>query len=257
MIAAAFTATAVVRPSAELATALFQPEPADQAQPAERDREISAVQLWAAEPGEALPRRAENSTTGQRFAQAAAPAPPASPAPAQSPAPTAARPSAANPSDSEVVFTLLRTTLVAVHHANVTGNYTVLRDLAAPGFRDRNSAADLAVIFTPIRSAKIDLSAVVLLDPQLSKAALNDQKMLHLTGSLATNPVPVNFELLFQPIDGAWRVFGISVIPVQQTGAPPTAPPTRAPPAAKATPKSNPAPAKSRPQPPASPSPQP
>jgi hypothetical protein len=145
------------------------------------------------------------------------PAPQAQPAPApaqQGPAPTSAR-----QSDAGLVLTLVRSTLVALHQANVTGNYTVLRDLAAPGFRDKNSAADLARIFAPIRDAKIDLSGVVLLDPHITRPTLNDQKMLDIAGSLETKPVPVNYELLFQPIQGEWRIFGIAVTPVQLVGA--------------------------------------
>lgn len=196
---------------------------------------------------------APESRAEEHLAQAPAvgPEPPAPAAPA-APTPAAtARPAAATQTDSEVLFTLLRTTLVALHQANVTGNYTVLRDLAAPGFRDRNSAAELARIFTPIRDAKIDLSAVVLLDPQLSKATLNEQKMLYLVGSLATKPIPVSFELLFQPIEGVWRVFGIAVTPAQQAGAPASLPTQAQPAAGKRSP------AAAKPNLPAKPKPQP
>jgi hypothetical protein len=118
----------------------------------------------------------------------------------------------------------VRTTLVAVHQANVTGNYTVLRDLGAPGFREKNSAADLARIFAPIREQRIDLGAVVLLNPQLSQVQVNTQKMLHIVGTLATKPVPVNFELLFQAVNGVWQVNGIAVSPAPQSAAPAPAP---------------------------------
>ena len=46
-----------------------------------------------------------------------------------------------------MVATLIRSSLLALHHANVTGNYTVLRDLSAPSFRSRNTAADLSGSF--------------------------------------------------------------------------------------------------------------
>jgi hypothetical protein len=149
------------------------------------------------------------------------------------------QPPPAGQSDAELVLTLIRLTLGAVHQANVTGNYTVLRDLGAPGFRDAHSAADLARIFGPIRDAKIDLGTAVLLEPKMSKVELTEQKMLHLAGTLATKPVPVAFELMFQPIDGVWRIFGIAVAPMQQP-QPPTAtaaPPRQAP--AKGAPKQN------------------
>ncbi len=122
--------------------------------------------------------------------------------------------------DADVVFTLVRATLVAVDNANTTGNYTVLRDLGAPGFREANTAADLARIFASIRDAKVNLSAAVVLDPHIVRAAMTSQGMLDVAGSLQTRPVPVSFELLFQPIEGTWRIFGISVTPVQQASEP-------------------------------------
>jgi hypothetical protein len=144
--------------------------------------------------------------------------------PVQAPAPAPqssgpAQPAPGMQSDAELVVTLVRTTMVALHQANLTGNYTVLRDLSAPEFRDRNSATELGAIFAPIRQRGIDLSAVVLLNPNLSRAELTGQKLLHVMGVFATRPVPVAFELLFQPITGTWRLYGISVTPGAAAGA--------------------------------------
>src|SRR5262245_26287516 len=44
-------------------------------------------------------------------------------------------------------FYLVRSALLTLNDANRCGNYTVLRDLAAPDFQARNTAADLARIF--------------------------------------------------------------------------------------------------------------
>src|SRR5690348_17246315 len=46
---------------------------------------------------------------------------------------------------------LVRSTLLTLNDANRSGNYTVLRDLAAPDFQARNSAADLASSFADLR----------------------------------------------------------------------------------------------------------
>lgn len=145
---------------------------------------------------------------------------------AQSPGPD---PAEVERQNADIVATLVRTTLVALHQANVTGNYTVVRDPAAPGFRDRNTAADLARIFAPIRDGKIDLSAIVVRDPQLAAAPFVDENgMLRIEGRFATEPTDVAFQLLYQPVDGAWRLFGISIAPAQpdavaNTGTPPDA----------------------------------
>ena len=122
-----------------------------------------------------------------------------------------------------IVATLVRTTLVALHQANVTGNYTVLRDLAAPSFREKNTAADLARIFAPIRDENIDLGAIVVLEPELARQpAIAENSMLHIDGTLRTQPTPVRFEFLFQPVDNAWRLFGVSITPTRLDAAPGT-----------------------------------
>jgi hypothetical protein len=192
--------------------------------------------LWR--PGEApLEQAAANPSPGFIAPVPSRPAPPGSPAAlppqlAQAPGQSADRlqSPAGTASDAEILLTLVRLTMAAVHQANLTGNYTVLRDLGTPAFLERNSAADLTRIFAPIHNAKVDLGAAVLLEPRLSKAALTPERMLHLVGALATKPVPVAFELLFQPIEGVWRIHGIAIVPVPPGGpqASTVPPPARA-----------------------------
>jgi hypothetical protein len=52
----------------------------------------------------------------------------------QTQAPAQPRPPQPVQIDRNGVLILIRSTLLALHHANQTGNYTVLRDLGAPGF---------------------------------------------------------------------------------------------------------------------------
>jgi len=85
----------------------------------------------------------------------AVPAVPAAPQPAQQPA---------LPGVDGVLY-LIRSTLLTLNDANRTGNYTVLRDLAAPDFQARNTAADLAVTFTDLRRRNFDLFAVAVTAP--------------------------------------------------------------------------------------------
>ncbi|WP_414468075.1 hypothetical protein [Methylobacterium currus] len=125
--------------------------------------------------------------------------------------------------DRNGVLILIRSTLLALQHGNETGNYTVLRDLAAPGFHDANTAARLGEIFASQRTQKLDLSGVAVLDPQLTLLPqIESNGLLHLAGFFPSVPSQVNFELLFAPVDGRWRVFGISVV---IGSAAPTAPP--------------------------------
>jgi hypothetical protein len=49
--------------------------------------------------------------------------------------------------DAEKIVLLLRASLLTLNDALQTGNFTVLRDMGAPGFRDANTAARLSQSF--------------------------------------------------------------------------------------------------------------
>ena len=140
------------------------------------------------------------------------------------------------PVSLEQALYLIRSTLLTLNDANRTGNYTVLRDLAAPDFQARNTAADLALVFSDLRRRNFDLFSVALAAPQLSAPpVLDGNGMLRLTGAFPTRPLQINFDLLFQNVGGQWRLFGISVatpqVPAQppQAEAPKAAPPKNTP----------------------------
>ncbi len=115
--------------------------------------------------------------------------------------------------DAEKIVLLLRTTLSTLNDALQTGNFTVLRDMAAPGFRDANTAARLAQSFSDLASKRVDLSPTSIIAPQLTQPpGLDKQKgMLHLKGYFPGQPVQIDFEMLYQAVDGRWRLFGLSV----------------------------------------------
>ena len=142
---------------------------------------------------------------GQAYAQASAPAQPQVMMP-----------------DAEKIVLLLRTSLLTLNDALQTGNFTVLRDMGAPGFRDANTAARLGQSFSNLAAKGIDLSTVSIIAPQLSEPpALDQQKgMLHLKGYFPGEPVQIDFELLYQAVDGRWRLFGLSVQPGTPTPKP-------------------------------------
>jgi hypothetical protein len=93
-----------------------------------------------------------------------------------------------------------------------TGNFTVLRDKAAPGFREVNSAARLGQIFADLAARKMDLSVTSVLSPQLTEAPVLDQAkgMLNIKGYFPTTPVQINFEMLFQSVAGGCSAFRCS-----------------------------------------------
>jgi hypothetical protein len=192
-----------------------------------------------------LPHELNAQTTQPSQPKSAPPAPQVAPKPAQI--------------DRNGVLILVRSALLALDQANKTGNYTVLRDLGAPGFQV-NTAARLAEIFAKQRNDNLDLSGVAVIDPQLSLLPqIEANGLLHMAGFFPSVPTQVNFELSFAPVNGQWRLFGISVS-IGQSGptapAPPEPPPaqhqpapngTKQPAAAKSAPATKPAPADIKP----------
>jgi hypothetical protein len=135
----------------------------------------------------------------------------------------------------EQALYLIRSTLLTLNDANRTGNYTVLRDLAAPDFQARNTAADLALNFLDLRRRNFDLYGAALLAPQFTDAPALDQRgMLRLAGYIPTRPQQIKFDLVFQVAAGQWRLFGISIATPEVASAQPQA--QAAPPAKPAAP---------------------
>ncbi len=125
---------------------------------------------------------------------------------------------------------MIWSTMSAVDHANQAGNYSVLRDLAAPGFQINNDPARLAEIFASLRASRVDLSNTLLLAPTyLSAPQMVQADVLRVQGYFGLRPTAINFELLYQWVGGRWRLFGVSISPAsiatQQPGPPAVASP--------------------------------
>lgn len=126
------------------------------------------------------------------------------------------------PPDSHETARLVWSTLIAIDHANRTGNYTVLRELAAPGFRNANDAARLAAIFAKIRERDIGLRRVVLATPVYSEPPqILENGLFRARGSFPSRPVGINFDMLFQYTDRGWLLFGVAVAPAAMPEPPP------------------------------------
>ena len=129
--------------------------------------------------------------------------------------PAVAQPPAANANTEarKLANLLIKNALISVNQGNLTGNYTVLRDLASPGFRERNSASDLGSIFANLRQKKIDLSPIVLLDPVITQSKFaKEQNQLRLAGYFPSEPVQIKFDLIFQMANpGGWMIHGVSI----------------------------------------------
>jgi len=135
------------------------------------------------------------------------------PAGAQTPPPAGAeatvRPAPVNQLQGLI---LVRSTLIALHQANVTGNYTVLRDLGAPRFRDSFDAAQLAASFAEQRNRRYFLAGVLVVDPVFTAPpVVADDGLLRLAGYFPSGPMRLRFELSFELVGAEWRVAGIEV----------------------------------------------
>ncbi len=131
---------------------------------------------------------------------------------------------------------LIWSTMLAVDHANRSGNYSVLRDLGAQGFQINNDAARLGQIFSGLRDSRIDLSNSLLVPPTyLAPVSQVQGDVIEVKGIFQLRPTSLQFNIFYQWEQGRWKLFGIDIQPIsmiqampgtQAPGQPPV-PPTR------------------------------
>jgi hypothetical protein len=167
-------------------------------------RVACSIAAFAVIPGGAEAQFAPYPAPGQGFSPTLAPQFAPAPAPQSEPA-------AAVPEDIRIVL-MIRNTVLALNQANLTGNYSVLRDMGTPAFQMTNSQARLAEIFATLRARKLDLSPVMVFNPKLLAApALADGQVLKLAGFFPTTPEQVHFELAYQHYGERWLLAGLAV----------------------------------------------
>ncbi len=140
------------------------------------------------------------------------------------------------------LVTLIKSTIMALQHANQTGNYSVLRDMGTPVFRERFDQAQLTAIFSTLRARNVNLSTVLFLTPNLAKQPdITEGRQLHIVGDFPTQPLKIQYEMLFLQIDGVWRIDGMAVdaVPSQASAGVPA--PALAAPASSPAPQPKPA----------------
>lgn len=124
----------------------------------------------------------------------------------------------------EGLLLLVRTTTIAIDQANKTGNYSVLRSMGGPGLQ-AYSVAQLAKIFTALRSNKIDLAPAAVATPELiEQPVISSEGLLTVAGSFPTRPMQIQFRFVYQADHGYWKPFGVSVsmTPPEATAGSPT-----------------------------------
>jgi hypothetical protein len=117
---------------------------------------------------------------------------------------------AAMPDDIHIIL-MIRSAVIALNQANITGNYTVLREMGTANFQMTNSPARLAEIFATLRSRKIDMSPVMVFNPKLSSTPALDGQVLKVAGYFPTSPEQVQFDLAYQHAGDQWLLAGVAV----------------------------------------------
>jgi hypothetical protein len=133
---------------------------------------------------------------------------------------------------------LIRLSLLTLNDALQTGNYAVLRDRAGPSFLRGNTAAALSRVFAKLESEGVDLAGVAIMTPQLSTAEVGGvEQRLHVRGHFPGQPTQIEFDLTYEPSEGHWKLYGLSVAAVQAPVPVAQNPAVKAPAAKPATPK--------------------
>lgn len=107
---------------------------------------------------------------------------------------------------------LVRDALSLVNHANVTGNYTVLRDYGARAFREANDPTTLAAAFARLRAERLNLLQALIVGPQFRTSTLSlDRTTMRLSGAIPVQDRGIDFDMEFRLENDVWRLLGISV----------------------------------------------
>lgn len=107
---------------------------------------------------------------------------------------------------------LIKTSLLTLNDAIVSGNYTVLHAKLAKPFRDQFDPNRLKQAFTSFADQKIDMAAIVAHPPiPVSDAQIDGRGVLSLRGRFDVGSRRVVYELDFLPSEGEWKPLQINV----------------------------------------------
>lgn len=103
--------------------------------------------------------------------------------------------------------------MIALDNANRTGDYSILHALGAPGFQTNNTVGSLYDTFRGFRESRTDLGRAILIEPTYYlPRTIDDKGLLRLRGGFETRPMALRFDIMFQQVDGAWRILALSII---------------------------------------------
>lgn len=117
---------------------------------------------------------------------------------------------------------MIWSTVAAVHHANLSGNYSVLRDISAQPFQINYNPAKLTEIFAGLRNSNINLSNALLVPPTYYEAPqMVREDLFRVKGLFQLRPISLTFDMFFQWEQGRWKLAGIDIQPAEMVAAQP------------------------------------
>lgn len=107
---------------------------------------------------------------------------------------------------------LIKTSLLTLNDANITGNYVVLHAKLAQPFREQFSPERLKQVFKPFADQKMDWGVIAAKPPvPTAEATIDKRGALVLRGYFDTSPSRLTYELDFVPSEGEWKPIKLNV----------------------------------------------
>lgn len=107
---------------------------------------------------------------------------------------------------------LIKTTLLTLNDANLTGNYTVLHAKVAKPFRDQFSPDRFKQVFKSFADQKVDWGLISAKAPiATSETTIDKRGALVVRGYFDTKPSRVIYEIDFVPSEGEWKPIKLNV----------------------------------------------
>jgi hypothetical protein len=126
-------------------------------------------------------------------------------------------PAASSPASETIVLNeatmtmMVQSTIAALNHANLTNDYSILIKLGSQDFQRNASNQRLSESFHSLRDNGIDMGGGLVAPLRWAATPVFQDGMLHLTGSLATRPQEIRFNLGYTLEQGRWRLQALSV----------------------------------------------
>ena len=115
------------------------------------------------------------------------------------------------PSD-RVLEALVKSSLLSLNDANVTGNYAVLHAKLSKPFREQFPPEKLKDTFKEFSQGNADFDIIAAMLPTYDpRPVVDEDGKLVVKGSFPTEPSRLLFELEFIPSDGEWKLIRIHI----------------------------------------------